>query len=75
VILARSITKAASFLCLEKPVEINQTPDFNERHDTVDPVAELWNLSRESVRKMFLSEPDVPNQRSRARVSHRAIHV
>jgi hypothetical protein len=32
---------------------------FSERHYTVDEVAEMWSLSRESVRKMFLSEPDV----------------
>jgi hypothetical protein len=39
---------------------MEQTPAFSERHYTVDQVAEMWNLSRESVRKMFLSEPDVP---------------
>jgi hypothetical protein len=39
---------------------MNQTSIFNERHYTVDEVAEMWNLSRESVRKMFLVEPDVP---------------
>jgi hypothetical protein len=39
---------------------MNQTPIFNERHYTVDQVAEMWSLSRESVRKMFLAEPDVP---------------
>ena len=39
---------------------MDHTSTFNERHYTVDEVAELWSLSRESVRKMFLSEPDVP---------------
>jgi len=32
---------------------------FNEPHYTVDQVAEMWKLSRDSVRRMFLSEPDV----------------
>jgi hypothetical protein len=36
------------------------TPGFSERHYTIDQVAEMWSLSRESVRKMFLAEPDVP---------------
>lgn len=38
---------------------MNQTPAFSERHYTVDQVAEMWSLSRESVRQMFLSEVDV----------------
>ena len=40
--------------------KMDQISAFNERHYTVDQVAEMWSLSRESVRKMFLSEPDVP---------------
>jgi hypothetical protein len=36
------------------------TPAFSERHYTVDEVAAMWNLSRESVRRVFLAEPDVP---------------
>jgi hypothetical protein len=39
---------------------MNGTPIFSERHYTVDEVAEMWNLSRDSVRRMFQSEPDVP---------------
>ncbi len=39
---------------------MSQIPAFNERHYTVEEVAELWKLSRECVRKIFLSEPDVP---------------
>jgi len=39
---------------------MNQSPTFNEPHYTVDQVAEMWSLSRDSVRRMFLSEPDVP---------------
>jgi len=38
---------------------MDQISTFNERHYTVDEVAEMWGLSRESVRKMFLTEPDV----------------
>jgi hypothetical protein len=40
-------------------VFMNQAPSFNEPHYTVEQVAEMWNLSRDSVRRMFLSEPDV----------------
>lgn len=39
---------------------MNQISQFNETHYTVDQVADMWNLSRDSVRRMFLSEPDVP---------------
>ena len=39
---------------------MNQTPAFTERHYTVDEVSEMWSLSRDSVRRLFLSEPDVP---------------
>jgi hypothetical protein len=39
---------------------MDQTPAFSERHYTVDEVAAMWNFSRDSVRRMFLSEPDVP---------------
>jgi hypothetical protein len=34
-------------------------PAFSERHYTVDEVAELWSLSRDSVRRIFLSEAGV----------------
>jgi hypothetical protein len=43
-----------------KGERMNETPLFTERHYTVDEVAALWSLSRDSVRRMFLSEPDVP---------------
>jgi hypothetical protein len=39
---------------------MNQTPTFSERHYTIDEVSEMWNLSRDSVRRIFLAEPDVP---------------
>ena len=39
---------------------MEQTPVFSERHYTVDEVAEMWSLSRDSVRRIFLSEADVP---------------
>jgi hypothetical protein len=43
-----------------KGERMNETPLFTERHYTVDEVADMWNLSRDSVRRLFLSEPDVP---------------
>jgi hypothetical protein len=40
---------------------------FGERHYTVDDVAEMWKLSRDSVRRLFRDEPGVlaisPRQR------------
>jgi excisionase family DNA binding protein len=30
-----------------------------EKHYTVDQVAEIWNISRDSVRRLFLSEDGV----------------
>ena len=39
---------------------MNQVPVFREPHYTIDQVAEMWNLSRDSVRRIFLAEPDVP---------------
>lgn len=30
-----------------------------ERHYTVKEVAEMWNVSHDTARKMFLNEPDV----------------
>ena len=38
---------------------MNSLPAFTDKHYTVDEVADLWNLSRESVRRIFLAEPDV----------------
>jgi hypothetical protein len=38
---------------------MNQTPVFAEAHYTVEQVAKLWNLSRDSVRRLFLQEKDV----------------
>ena len=38
---------------------MDYTTAFNERHYTVDEVAEMWALSRDSVRRIFLPEADV----------------
>jgi hypothetical protein len=38
-----------------------RTPDkeFSERHYTVAEIAEMWNLSAETVRRLFGNEPGV----------------
>ncbi len=38
---------------------MTDTTAFNERHYTVDEIAEMWRLSRDSIRRMFLSEDGV----------------
>lgn len=38
---------------------MNQVQTFNEPHYTVEQVAEMWNLSKDSVRRLFLSEEGV----------------
>jgi len=38
---------------------MTNTPAFNEPHYTVDQIADMWNLSRDSVRRIFLSEANV----------------
>lgn len=32
---------------------------INERHYRVDDVSEMWNISKDTVRRMFLNEPGV----------------
>ncbi len=36
-----------------------QQSTFSEPHYTIDQVAEMWNLSRDSVRRLFLSAEGV----------------
>ena len=38
---------------------VSQSAAFSEKHYTVDQVAAMWNLSHDSVRRMFLSESGV----------------
>jgi hypothetical protein len=35
------------------------SPEFAERHFTVEDVADLWSLSSDTVRRLFEREPDV----------------
>jgi len=47
--------------------EINATPICMEPHYTVEEIAQLWSLSKDSVRRLFKNEPGVlavsPRQR------------
>jgi hypothetical protein len=47
-LLAASISYSASRLSA-----------FNQPHYTVDQVAEMWNMSRDCIRRLFLREPGV----------------
>jgi hypothetical protein len=40
-------------------ISANATGVFGERHWTVAQVAEIWNLSKDAVRRMFQNEPGV----------------
>ncbi len=51
---------APRFFLMARTDDMNQEPSFSERHYTVDEVSAMWSLSRESVRKIFLAESDVP---------------
>ena len=44
---------------------------FAERHYTVAEIAEMWNLSRDTVRRLFCNEPGVPKLDNRARRTKR----
>ncbi|HWQ52966.1 MAG TPA: hypothetical protein VN442_04725 [Bryobacteraceae bacterium] len=47
--------------------------EFLEKHYTVSELAELWNLDRETVRRLVKDEPDVVNLRrgpQRARTTY-----
>ena len=37
----------------------NSTLEFMERHYTVAEIAAMWNLSKDTVRRMFQNEPGV----------------
>ena len=39
--------------------EINATPICMEPHYTVEEIARLWGLSKDSVRRLFKNEPGV----------------
>ena len=39
--------------------EINATPICTEPHYTVEEIARLWSLSKDSVRRLFKNEPGV----------------
>jgi hypothetical protein len=38
---------------------MDQMSSFSEPHYSVERVAEMWDLSRDSVRRLFLDEPGV----------------
>jgi excisionase family DNA binding protein len=35
------------------------SPAFGQQHYTVDQVAEMWSISRDTIRRLFAAEPGV----------------
>ena len=51
---------------------------FQERHYSVSEIAEIWNLSRDVVRKIFEGEPGVlviGNDRSRSKRGYHTLRI
>ena len=49
---------ASAFVDAAFPGDGN-SPAFGQQHYTVDQVAEMWSISRDTIRRLFAAEPGV----------------
>ncbi|HEV2493290.1 MAG TPA: hypothetical protein VG204_09490 [Terriglobia bacterium] len=68
---------AGNGICSERSAERPEA-HFQERHHTVAEIAEVWNLSRDAVRKIFEREPGVlvlGNDGSRSKRGYHTLRI